>query len=160
MSGVATVIEVYVAIIGACLPTLVPVYRQLRYGDPLKSSTHSTTSRQYYNSSKNIGIGKGSNMSKGSQPSSQGSFERLNENDFATADYQPTTDYQPIVEYQPNHHANIVNWSDSGYAHGNNGSIPMQGLPWVQTRAGRIMLALMYKFIAWAESAFLAVGWV
>ncbi len=39
----ATVIEIYVAIIGSCLPTLVPVYRRLRYGVPYKrqnSATH------------------------------------------------------------------------------------------------------------------------
>ncbi|KAI2603188.1 uncharacterized protein GGS25DRAFT_528232 [Hypoxylon fragiforme] len=43
VSGVATVIEIYVAIIGSCLPTLVPVYRRLRYGVPYKrqnSATH------------------------------------------------------------------------------------------------------------------------
>ncbi|KAI1424925.1 hypothetical protein F5Y12DRAFT_749849 [Xylaria sp. FL1777] len=40
VSAVATVIEIYVAIIGACLPTLVPIYRKLRYGNAL--STHTT----------------------------------------------------------------------------------------------------------------------
>lgn len=30
-------VEIYVSIMGACLPTLVPVYRKLRYGDPLKT---------------------------------------------------------------------------------------------------------------------------
>ncbi|KAI0970079.1 hypothetical protein F4678DRAFT_473435 [Xylaria arbuscula] len=34
--GLSTVVESYVAIIGACLPTLVPVYRRLRYGDALR----------------------------------------------------------------------------------------------------------------------------
>ncbi|KAI1326110.1 hypothetical protein F5Y16DRAFT_375795 [Xylariaceae sp. FL0255] len=33
ISGLATVIEIYTAIIGACVPLLVPVYRKLRYGD-------------------------------------------------------------------------------------------------------------------------------
>ena len=32
--GAATVVEIYTAIIGACLPTLKPVYRKLRYGNP------------------------------------------------------------------------------------------------------------------------------
>ncbi|KAM7199736.1 hypothetical protein V8F20_005606 [Naviculisporaceae sp. PSN 640] len=36
-SGTATVLEVYVAIIATCLPSLVPIYRQLRSGDPLKT---------------------------------------------------------------------------------------------------------------------------
>ncbi|KAI1802943.1 hypothetical protein F4811DRAFT_562859 [Daldinia bambusicola] len=33
-SGLASAVEVYLAIIGACLPTLGPVYRKLRYGHP------------------------------------------------------------------------------------------------------------------------------
>ncbi|KAI0459323.1 hypothetical protein F5B21DRAFT_296836 [Xylaria acuta] len=37
ISDIATVIEIYVAIIGACSPTLVPVYRKLRYGSVLKT---------------------------------------------------------------------------------------------------------------------------
>ncbi|OTB11433.1 hypothetical protein K445DRAFT_26595 [Daldinia sp. EC12] len=32
--GLATIVEVYVAIVGACLPTLIPVYRKLRYAHP------------------------------------------------------------------------------------------------------------------------------
>ncbi|KAL1848953.1 hypothetical protein Daus18300_013411 [Diaporthe australafricana] len=40
ISGAATVMEIYVSIMGACLPTLVPVYRKLRYGDPLKTCTN------------------------------------------------------------------------------------------------------------------------
>ncbi|TGJ86608.1 hypothetical protein E0Z10_g2177 [Xylaria hypoxylon] len=32
LAGLATVVEIYVSIIGACLPTLMPVYYQLRYG--------------------------------------------------------------------------------------------------------------------------------
>ncbi|KAJ2977892.1 hypothetical protein NUW58_g7669 [Xylaria curta] len=32
LAGLATVVEIYVAIVGACLPTLMPVYYQLRYG--------------------------------------------------------------------------------------------------------------------------------
>lgn len=37
-SGTATVVEVYVAIIGACLPTMAPIYRLVLYGDPLSTS--------------------------------------------------------------------------------------------------------------------------
>ncbi|KAI1408768.1 hypothetical protein F5Y13DRAFT_204510 [Hypoxylon sp. FL1857] len=36
--GAATAVEIYAAITGACLPTLKPVYRKLRYGDPYCSS--------------------------------------------------------------------------------------------------------------------------
>ncbi|KAF2970820.1 hypothetical protein GQX73_g2823 [Xylaria multiplex] len=37
---IATVVEIYVAIIGACLPTLMPIYRKLRYGSPLRAHTN------------------------------------------------------------------------------------------------------------------------
>lgn len=36
--GGATIVEVYIAIIGACAVTLGPVYRRLRYGHPQGSS--------------------------------------------------------------------------------------------------------------------------
>lgn len=32
--GLASAVEVYAAIVGACLPTLIPIYRKLRYGHP------------------------------------------------------------------------------------------------------------------------------
>lgn len=46
--AVATVVEIYAALIGACMPTMVPVYRRLRYGTPLKSSTTEGTSGSGY----------------------------------------------------------------------------------------------------------------
>lgn len=60
-------------IIGACMPTLIPVYRQLRYGDPLKSSTAGSA-----------GLSNKTPMLKGSKGTSarrkqsrtSGSFER------------------------------------------------------------------------------------
>ncbi|KAK2600550.1 hypothetical protein N8I77_010077 [Diaporthe amygdali] len=77
----ATVVEIYVAIIGACMPTLVPIYRQLRYGDPLKSNT--------------TGISKQTLPVKGSSAQKKhldntGSFERLSntDNDFMSDDYR------------------------------------------------------------------------
>lgn len=80
-SGTATVVEIYVAIIGACMPTLVPIYRQLRYGDPLKSNT--------------TGISKQTLPVKGSSAQKKhldntGSFERLSntDNDFMSDDYR------------------------------------------------------------------------
>lgn len=41
----ATVTEIFVAIFGACVVTLGPVYRQLRYGDPQGSSSKFRKSR-------------------------------------------------------------------------------------------------------------------
>ncbi|KAI0470062.1 hypothetical protein GGR56DRAFT_678799 [Xylariaceae sp. FL0804] len=38
LSGYATMIEVYVGIIGSCLPNLMPVYCKARYGNPFGSS--------------------------------------------------------------------------------------------------------------------------
>lgn len=41
----ATVTEIFIAIFGACVVTLGPVYRQLRYGDPQGSSSKFRKSR-------------------------------------------------------------------------------------------------------------------
>lgn len=93
-SGTATIVEIYAAIIGACMPTLIPVYRQLRYGDPLKSSTAGSA-----------GISNKTPMIKGSKGSSarrkqfgtSGSFERLSNNDNP-----------PVpAEFRDNHRVNI-----------------------------------------------------
>ena len=113
VSGVVTVVEVYVAIIGACLPTLVPVYRRLRYGDPLKSSSNKSTgdasgkaAHVYYANSGSTGRVRGLNSLKNSakasassntsKASGQGSFDRLHDgadtfNDLVTVDYAPVT---------------------------------------------------------------------
>ncbi|KAI0112238.1 hypothetical protein GGR51DRAFT_60538 [Nemania sp. FL0031] len=79
ISDIATVLEIYVAIIGACLPTLLPIYRKLRYGSHLK--TYATP-----NSKETPGSGKSSKPSyrvpHWKQLSTQGgSFERLAETD-------------------------------------------------------------------------------
>lgn len=42
---IATTVEIYIAIIGACLPTIVPAYRKLRYGNALEGS--SATNRSF-----------------------------------------------------------------------------------------------------------------
>lgn len=74
-SGTATVVEIYVAIIGACLPTLAPIYRLVRYGDPLSTNKSGL-----------------SNPAKGSSArrrQDEGSFERLSniEQNFMPGDY-------------------------------------------------------------------------
>lgn len=45
----ATVTEIFIAIFGACVVTLGPVYRQLRYGDPQGSSSKSKKLRDVEN---------------------------------------------------------------------------------------------------------------
>ncbi|KAI1272007.1 hypothetical protein F5Y07DRAFT_321965 [Xylaria sp. FL0933] len=53
--GCATVVEVYVAVIGACLPTLIPVYRKLRHGNALRSAKASHSDDKPIISIKTIG---------------------------------------------------------------------------------------------------------
>ncbi|KAI0394885.1 hypothetical protein F5Y17DRAFT_475180 [Xylariaceae sp. FL0594] len=45
VSGVASVVEIYVGIIGACIPMSVPVYRKLLFNGLLKSTTRGSTTR-------------------------------------------------------------------------------------------------------------------
>jgi hypothetical protein len=76
VSAVATVVEIYVAIIGACLPVMMPLYRKLRYGDPTKSHG-SHGSSKFTNPLKKdsqASSGKGSHNRQVA-----GSFERLSE---------------------------------------------------------------------------------
>ncbi|KAJ0115641.1 hypothetical protein J7T55_010464 [Diaporthe amygdali] len=75
VSGTATVVEIYVAIIGASLPTLVPVYRKLRYGDPLKSHTDAI--------SRDTPLRGGSSARKKEFGNVDGSFERLDNSEDA-----------------------------------------------------------------------------
>jgi hypothetical protein len=42
ISGTATVVEIYIAIIGACLPLVVPVYNSLRHGDAQGQSSQNS----------------------------------------------------------------------------------------------------------------------
>ncbi|KAH7303846.1 hypothetical protein B0I35DRAFT_484909 [Stachybotrys elegans] len=42
--GITSVVEIHMAIIGACLPTIIPVYRRLRYGDAKARSGNSEIS--------------------------------------------------------------------------------------------------------------------
>jgi hypothetical protein len=79
-SGIVTIVEIYAAIIGACMPTLIPVYRQLRYGDPLKSST--AGSAGISKKTPLVKSGKGSTGTRRKQfHTNSRSFERLSNND-------------------------------------------------------------------------------
>lgn len=79
MSGVVTVIEVYVAIIGACLPMLAPVYRKLRHGDA-RSAVASQP--QVAPTDGLATIGKISNR-KRFQSSESGSFTRIDNDEHS-----------------------------------------------------------------------------
>lgn len=106
-SGTATVIEVYVAIIGACLPSLVPIYRQLRYGDPLKTGSVRSSSKKsagysYSNSNNSSNRGGKNKPFSGTNTIGsdgggvgQGSLDRLHDrdnmgDDLVTVDYLPS----------------------------------------------------------------------
>ncbi|KAI1074786.1 hypothetical protein F5B20DRAFT_562351 [Whalleya microplaca] len=87
--GIASVIEIYLAIIGTCTPTLIPVYRRLRYGD----ASRSTNANSKWKHSRNIiTIGQMSNrrnLHTDGQGEGEGSFERIHDDDsFITADYE------------------------------------------------------------------------
>lgn len=87
-AGTATVVEIYVAILAACLPTMVPVYRQLRYGDPLSTKGARRAKSRLPNRSLLPSRGRGSATRK-KQLGRQDSFERLayTGNTFVSTDY-------------------------------------------------------------------------
>ncbi|KAI0866577.1 hypothetical protein F4860DRAFT_145212 [Xylaria cubensis] len=87
LPGGSTVVEVYVAVIGACLPTLIPVYRRLRYGDASKSSKASHSGKKEISINT---IGRISNRTQ-RRSAGEGSFERLrNEDSFYSPGSQHT----------------------------------------------------------------------
>lgn len=73
-------------IIGACLPTLVPVYRKLRYGDPHKTHTNPIPRDPPQKVGRNVRRKKFSNGG--------GSSERLNNNEDALTPSIYLRDYQ------------------------------------------------------------------
>ncbi|KAI4598725.1 hypothetical protein KJ359_002617 [Pestalotiopsis sp. 9143b] len=85
-SGIATVVEIYVAIIAACAPTLMPVYRKLRFGDPIKSISTAQSKRTPASGVTTIGE---ASFHRNHFANSQGSFERLAdiEDGFTPADH-------------------------------------------------------------------------
>lgn len=107
--GMAAIIEIYVAIIGACLPILVPVYNKLRYNDPHHKSATSkgrtigtthTTDRPFVR--RRVG-------SMG-----EGSFERLDNS---------SGQYEAAVYEQS--HVSSTNWNRTDTSHTD---IPLQGI--------------------------------
>ncbi|KAF7522116.1 hypothetical protein G7054_g12243 [Neopestalotiopsis clavispora] len=78
-SAAATVVEIYVAIISGCLPALVPVYRRLRYNNPLKTTSVSC-SEGYLSNAQQSTILKSTTRPKvraSELGGGEGSFERL-----------------------------------------------------------------------------------
>lgn len=116
VSGVATVVEIYVAIIGACMPTLVPIYRKLRYGDPIKSHTSAPSKGTPASGSGGTSAGRAPYRKQFSN--GNGSFERRSDSEDAL---------NPVA-YR-NHHVNV---SSSGgnddFAYGNTESYPLEGV--------------------------------
>ncbi|KAI1123647.1 hypothetical protein F5Y10DRAFT_285827 [Nemania abortiva] len=87
--GGSTIVEVYVAVIGACLPTLIPIYRRLRYGDALKSDEAPYPRNNPIISI--ITIGRIRNRPRRYNITTGGSFQELgNDKSFYTMDDQHT----------------------------------------------------------------------
>ncbi|KAI0170976.1 hypothetical protein BJ166DRAFT_517461 [Pestalotiopsis sp. NC0098] len=87
VSGVATVVEVYVGIISGCLPIMVPVYRRIRYGNALKSTTRTGSEGYYLSNSANV---MGKSAARTNRLGGEGPFERLDTNkndDFASSEF-------------------------------------------------------------------------
>lgn len=87
VSGVATVVEVYVGIISGCLPIMVPVYRRIRYGNALKSTTRTGSEGYYLSNSANV---MGKSTARTNRLGGEGPFERLDTNkndDFASSEF-------------------------------------------------------------------------
>lgn len=95
----ATVVEIYVAIIGACAVTLVPVYRKMRYGTPW--STRDQKSNQI---SSNPAFG-GTGGAGGSRPGVHHNFKR-------SANHERLSTGNDSEEYL--HHGSGMRYSVSG----------------------------------------------
>lgn len=95
----ATVVEIYVAIIGACAVTLVPVYRKMRYGTPW--STRDMKSNQIASSPGVFG-GTGGG---GSRPGVHHNFKR-------SANHERLSTSNDSDEYL--HHGSGMTYSVSG----------------------------------------------
>ena len=122
ITGVVSALEIYVAIIGACLPMMVPVYRKLRYGDINGSSNESAGASKSHLLNANS---KSSKNSTSTINGSGGSFHKLHNDEWATVN-QPNgkttinswTDQRPIANIPMNSIAvdSTTTWSDNaGY---------------------------------------------
>jgi hypothetical protein len=102
------IIEIYVAVIGACLPIMVPVYNKLRYNDPFHKST-STKGRT-------TAANKTIDNPFGRHHMGDGAFERLeNQEHFETAVHGP--------KYGPN----PAPWNRTSSSH-TDSDIPLEGI--------------------------------
>ncbi|KAH9907260.1 hypothetical protein F4778DRAFT_777696 [Xylariomycetidae sp. FL2044] len=112
ISGVVTIIEVYAAIVGACLPMLLPVYRRLRYG----RATPASERRVYPVTGLNT-IGKISNR-KRPRNTGSGSFSKIvnDENTLVPTTYGSS---RQVISRGPQHHAH-------SFADGED--IPLEGI--------------------------------
>ncbi|KAI1385501.1 uncharacterized protein F4822DRAFT_445451 [Hypoxylon trugodes] len=106
--SVASVVEIYVAIIGACLPTLVPVYRKLRYGDPHSRPSNATTIGRITT------LGRSSNKKLNSR--TDGEFERLD------------TDEEFPLASRGVHHVNISSYGGPNSLPTTYPDIPLEGI--------------------------------
>ncbi|OTA64859.1 hypothetical protein K449DRAFT_432439 [Hypoxylon sp. EC38] len=107
--AISSVVEIYVSIIGACLPTLRPVYRKLRYGNPYTPSD--ITPKEGI-----VTIGRISDRRKFSKRT-DGSFERSNTNeDFTTTLYQGT------------HQVHVIGQGGQPSSPANSVTIPLEGI--------------------------------
>lgn len=85
--GVTTVIEIYVAIFGACLPVMTPIYCKLRYGDALQNRKGSSgSSKTYYQSAKQPSWKQTPKGVISGYGGSYASFSRLYDNEHQSID--------------------------------------------------------------------------
>ncbi|KAI0533232.1 hypothetical protein GGR58DRAFT_521864 [Xylaria digitata] len=92
VSGVATFVEIYVGIVGACIPVLAPVYQRLRFGKVFNTSAKKTPV-----------IGSSSdNHRNGMLRLDQGSYNQLRDDDLVTVTNDTNTGY-----HEPGHMANM-----------------------------------------------------
>lgn len=104
-------VEIYVAIIGACLPTLAPIYRLLRYGDPLSS--------------------KVTGFSKPTLPAKGSSARRLHGEDSFTK--LSNMEHNFVGDYGENRHIDISSSLDGDLSMSDRGeSYPMDGVLVIQ----------------------------
>ncbi|KAI0166898.1 hypothetical protein GGR52DRAFT_556061 [Hypoxylon sp. FL1284] len=124
--GLATVIEIYMAIIGACLPTLVPVYRKLRYGDRFKSRTSELPGRTPAGVRSSAPAGWISNKKRSGHDG--GSFYRLANSEDG---------FTPAAYYE-NHHVDI---SSTGQD---------QNIPYMTTESHPLGTVMVRRDMTWS----------
>ncbi|KAH7328450.1 hypothetical protein B0I35DRAFT_403814 [Stachybotrys elegans] len=107
--GAMTVVEVYAAIIGICIPASLPVYRRLRYG---RAPSNRSSAGSYFTGGNGRPSKKTANAAR-SEPAEPGSFERLTEDDLLDQDFRPSRK------------VTITSW---GSNQSRNMDVPLQGI--------------------------------